>query len=134
MHSCLGRPDIERDSDLETVGMYGIGMKRAIFKMGENCVVTSQPSGEDAFKVSITKKWMDTDGDWNLPIESVRKKSTRKKATDGTKIHITQLRTEIRKQFKPTKSNFEEELKKEVSHLFAIIIEKGFTVKINSKS
>jgi hypothetical protein len=31
----MGRePDDERDSDNETIGMYGVGMKRAIFKMG----------------------------------------------------------------------------------------------------
>lgn len=49
----LGRPDVQRDSKIETVGMYGIGMKRAIFKMGKQCIVTSQPD-TGAYKVEIT--------------------------------------------------------------------------------
>lgn len=40
----------ERDSESETIGMYGIGMKRAIFKMGTNAVVRSFNS-HDRFKV-----------------------------------------------------------------------------------
>ena len=39
----LGRLDGERDADIETVGMYGNGMKRAMFKMGRHSIVTSQP-------------------------------------------------------------------------------------------
>ena len=38
----MGRePDDERDSDNETIGMYGVGMKRAIFKMGRSCYCQS---------------------------------------------------------------------------------------------
>jgi hypothetical protein len=36
-----------RDSDIITIGMYGIGMKRAIFKLGRSARVTSK-SGEDS--------------------------------------------------------------------------------------
>ncbi len=33
----MGRePDDDRDSDTETIGMYGVGMKRALFKMGDH--------------------------------------------------------------------------------------------------
>ncbi len=28
----LGRPKVDKDKDLPTIGMYGIGMKRAVFK------------------------------------------------------------------------------------------------------
>lgn len=37
----MGRPKPDLDADLPTVGMYGIGMKRAIFKMGRSAKVTS---------------------------------------------------------------------------------------------
>lgn len=38
----LGRADLDRDKDVATVGMYGIGMKRALFKMGRRSKVISQ--------------------------------------------------------------------------------------------
>src|SRR5688572_4699982 len=38
----MGRePDDSRDAESETIGMYGVGMKRAIFKIGKNAVVHS---------------------------------------------------------------------------------------------
>src|SRR5579871_3537716 len=38
----MGRPDnYHADDNLETLGMYGIGMKRAIFKMGLSADITS---------------------------------------------------------------------------------------------
>jgi hypothetical protein len=39
----MGRePNDNRDSDTETIGMYGVGMKRAIFKMGRNAIVKTR--------------------------------------------------------------------------------------------
>ena len=124
----MGRLDGERDAKLETIGMYGIGMKRAIFKMGQNCVVNSQPVGESAFDVAITAAWMKKEGPdaWTLPITDAKKRST-----DGTKIHVTRLRPEIKKQFNANKGNFEEDLCREISNLFAVIMEKGFSIKVN---
>lgn len=36
-----------------SVGVYGIGMKRAIFKMGRKCLICTK-SGQDAYEVEIT--------------------------------------------------------------------------------
>ena len=50
----MGRePDDDRDSDTETIGMYGVGMKRAIFKMGREALVRTR-YGADTFEVPIT--------------------------------------------------------------------------------
>lgn len=46
--------DEERERDDFTVGVYGIGMKRAIFKLGESIVVRSSHAGEDPFRVPIS--------------------------------------------------------------------------------
>ncbi len=46
----LGRPaDYEEETKGPTVGVYGIGMKRAIFKMGREADVTSQSAKEASF-------------------------------------------------------------------------------------
>ena len=51
----LGRSieDLERDKDIATIGIYGIGMKRALFKMGRHSKVISQHSG-DPYCVEIS--------------------------------------------------------------------------------
>lgn len=58
----MGRePDDGRDSDTETIGMYGVGMKRAIFKMGREALVRTR-FGKDTFEVPITSAWLDAKG------------------------------------------------------------------------
>lgn len=123
----LGRPDLSRDSDLKTVGMYGIGMKRAIFKMGRNAEVYSRPDG-DTYQVKIDPQWMDTDDDWQLSLEEAEA-SIR---SQGTKIYVDHLYETIQHQFDEGKSNFLNELKDEISRFYAIIIKKGFRISLNN--
>ena len=55
--------------------MYGIGMKRAIFKMvGRRCVVTSHTKKE-AFRVDIPETWFSkaNENNWHLPIKTLRR-------------------------------------------------------------
>src|SRR6266852_5395134 len=56
----LGRPKIEQS--MPTIGMYGIGMKRAIFKIGEEAAVESF-ADDGAFQVSYTRDWLNPDND-----------------------------------------------------------------------
>lgn len=125
----LGRPDLERDAKLETVGMYGIGMKRAIFKLGKSCTVTSHPN-TGPYRVDITPEWLGDDSAWELPLDDGAKPLDQ----NGTRIVVTDLHPAIQRQFDEEKSPFIDELRKEASRLYAQIIEKGFAVKINGKS
>ncbi|MEL6855788.1 MAG: ATP-binding protein, partial [Cyanobacteria bacterium J06607_13] len=60
----MGKPKgIKDDDDILTIGTYGIGMKRAIFKMGKAAEVFSETT-EDAFKVSIQPNWLASDDSW----------------------------------------------------------------------
>ena len=64
----MGRePDDERNSETETIGMYGVGMKRAIFKMGREALVRTR-YGNDTFEVPITSAWLDAKSWEPLPI------------------------------------------------------------------
>lgn len=122
----LGRPD-NRDSNIETVGMYGIGMKRAIFKMGRQCVVTSQPTKSTTYCVTISPGWFNRDNDWELPI----KKTTNRLKENGTRVEITKLLDVMKIKFNEEESNFIGDLKDRISELFALIIGKGFEVTVN---
>lgn len=124
----MGRADLNRDSNIPTVGVYGIGMKRAIFKLGKNSIIKSQTE-QGGFSVEITPAWLDSDDDWELPLNETPK--TLESA--GTEITVTQLRDGIPRLF-ADETDFERTLKSSISAYYGFIIEKGFTVKVNGES
>ncbi len=115
------------DKNVPTVGTYGIGMKRAIFKLGRACTVTSQTSTE-AFKVDISSTWFDdaSGDDWNFTLEDIPKAGT----VTGTTIEISRLLPEISSDFGPAR-DFTTRFERAVSQQFSLIIEKGFSVYVN---
>jgi len=124
----MGR-SINREPDAEdTVGTYGIGMKRAIFKIGRHCLISSQ-SETDRYEIDIPSTWFDNEDDWNLPV----KKAKKEKAEDGTTIVIGNINRGITEQFNEDSVTFTSKLIGMISQHYAIIIEKGFTVKVNGK-
>ena len=56
---------------MPTVGVYGIGMKRAIFKIGKHCLISTQ-SQRDCYEVEIKPKWITDPDDWDLLSNSNR--------------------------------------------------------------
>lgn len=124
----FGRRDKERDANLATVGVYGIGMKRAIFKLGTNCVIESK-HGKDQFTVTIDKKWIENDALWDLDLSDTAPSLNK----SGTKITVDQLHSSVQIAFDPNKAAFVEQFRKMVQRHYSYIIEKGFEIKINSK-
>jgi len=110
-----------------TVGMYGIGMKRAIFKLGTSSVVASR-TADFGFSVTITPKWMDDPDDWRLPVTDLPATDP---LTAGTRIKVDALRSDIAARFDESNDNFIEHFKSSLGSHFAIIIGKGFEVTIN---
>lgn len=125
----MGRPDANRDPELPTVGVYGIGMKRAIFKMGRSASITSQTIAGEGFEVEISSTWLDDDSEWNLPINPVDD------ALDepGTIIEVTHLKDGISRLLS-NDTDFRKDLEKSISAYYGYIIEKGFTVYLNKKA
>lgn len=122
----MGRPNNNVDHDLYTIGTYGIGMKRSIFKMGRSSEVISKTE-EDSFKVTIHPDWLTDDINWNLPFESIE--PTLK--GNGTSIKITDLHPSIITAFSSPESILHNSLVSKISHYYSYIIHKGFTVSIN---
>ena len=129
----LGRlkTDRERDKDLATIGMYGIGMKRALFKMGTHSKVISQHSG-DPYCVEIDEDWLNDDDDWELELIDKNSKS-QSLDSDGTSITVKSLHPNIAHQFDKDSHDFLTNLEKEIGSLFAPIIIKGFEVSLNEE-
>ncbi|MDY6992451.1 MAG: ATP-binding protein [Pseudomonadota bacterium] len=122
----LGRPDLELDRDIATVGMYGIGMKRALFKMGKNSFVVSKNEG-DAYEVRISQEWLTDDDNWDLTLEEVESPFD----YDGTKITVNHLRSNVMRKFDSINNTFLDGLSNRISQIFGVIIKKGFTIFLN---
>lgn len=122
----LGRPAGRQTNDDSTIGTYGIGMKRAMFKMGEHATVYTK-TNDTAYKVIIDKPWL-TEESWELPI----KVEGNELSESGTKIVVTELLPGVSAQF--IDNDFMKDLKKQISSLYAFILAKGFCVKVNGKT
>ena len=125
----LGRPSVDQDRNLPTIGMYGIGMKRAVFKLGREALVQSN-SSDGFFEVCYTKTWMKPDNeDWDLPIT---RSALKKRQKRGVTIIITDLRAEIAKQFRS--KAFANRLKEKIREHFGYLIHRGFKISVNNES
>jgi hypothetical protein len=82
----MGRPKGIKEEGYKTVGTYGIGMKRAIFKLGRQCLITTQ-NGNHRYKIDISNAWIDDEDSWQLPAKGLR--TSRKE--DGTTIVVNEL-------------------------------------------
>lgn len=126
----LGAPPGQPRPSLPMVGVYGIGMKRAIFKMGQHCIITTR-NGDDNCEVEITPEWIHNEDLWDLPARP----ATTTMKEPGTTIYISDLNPGIDDTFGESgRAAFQTELAQRVAEQYAFIIAKGFTVKINGKA
>lgn len=126
----MGNAREDKDSNLPTIGVYGIGMKRAIFKIGKHCLISTQ-SKKDCYEVEIKSEWIADQGDWDLPIKFKSPESDKK---DGTIIDINELNEGIAIRFGDrAKEEFTSELTEKIQTQYAFILDKGFEVIINDR-
>lgn len=122
----MGRPEENKNNDQGTVGIYGIGMKRAIFKMGESATINSN-SSTGSFSVKISPDWTKNQ-EWTLPLNE---KEIDKENTFGTEIRISNLHETISQKF--GESTFIGTIKDQVRHSLSFIIQKGFIIRLNGE-
>ena len=124
----MGKDPENRDSNLPTVGVYGIGMKRAIFKIGRQCLISTQ-NKENCYGVEITPEWIEQSDNWDLPVYE----SPQREKEDGTTIVIDELHHGIATRFGDEKEDFSRELIRKIETHYAFIIAKGFRVIVNGQ-
>ena len=87
---CFGHSD---DDVRGKLGAYGVGMKRALFKIGNNFHIVSR-TPKEGFEVSFKlDEWVSRPDDWKVPIAFIEGASSERKA--GTSITITELHDEV---------------------------------------
>lgn len=121
----MGRPFISNKGKAKTsVGVYGIGMKRAIFKMGNDAIVWTQ-NKNDNYVVPITPDWIKTEDLWDLNVLP----SPERMEKDGTTITIKKLNAGISERF--AAESFADSLLDKIENHYAMILRKGFAVTVN---
>lgn len=115
------------DDHLESYssGGFGIGMKRAFFKIGKSICVQSA-TADSRFKVKLdVDKWLKQE-DWTIEVESLR----RARNEIGTTISIKQLDKGIAKRFND--KEFLAKLCKMVEKQYRKEINSGLEIRINT--
>lgn len=126
----LGKPKDYKPGN-HTIGQFGIGMKRAFFKIGEHIAVDSVAVNSD-FKLNISvNEWKNRRDlkDWDFTFDNVNLKKHAIKDTK-TIIQITELKEDAKKQF--SDPQFLIDLTNEISLEHQFAINKGLRIKINS--
>src|SRR5712692_3815688 len=108
------------------LGVYGIGMKRAFFKIGRQISMASHTTDEE-FKIDISvDEWEKTD-EWDFPFTGREKKSK----TGGTDIEISMLNPTVSEQF--ASKTFKNILVEKISRAYALFLKAGLKIKVNNE-
>ena len=118
-----GAPFVER-----SVGQFGIGMKRSIFKMGRQFSVKSTTKTTKFEVEQDIDEWA-KDPEWRFLFKDVEEDIDVPRDQWGTSIHITRLHADVRACFGP--GNFEGRLREALRSRVGTSIERGLTVFLN---
>lgn len=133
----FGRPKSLTDFPKGSVGRFGVGMKRGIFKIGNYFVVETK-SGKDHFIVEEDiDLWNKPDREWDFNYTDIKMGETYKKqkpvlSSNGTFIKVEKLNDPVAQEF----SNifFERKLIDEIQRILSYSIQQGLEVIVNNNS
>lgn len=122
----FGRRSDTPDDVKGGIGLYGIGMKRAIFKIGRYAKVTSHaPDASYAVTIDV-ETWKSDATNWDFEFDYVEAEGVY-----GTEIEIKKLTQEVADAFQDTV--FINELIKTISRDYAFLLDKGLQVSVNGQ-
>jgi hypothetical protein len=114
-----------------TIGFYGIGLKRALFKIGKD-ITFETDDGRHYNRLDINvDNWVADRENWDLPLHPSSGKSKLKSGTKPfTKIRIVNLSDEAKETFTPT---FVSNLKETISIYYTRIIQNQINFHVNGQ-
>jgi histidine kinase/DNA gyrase B/HSP90-like ATPase len=116
------------------LGAYGIGLKRALFKIGNDFLIESH-SERDGFSAHLpdVRKWSEVDktlDDWKIPIKPAPAAASRRNA--GTTITIRDLRDEVKMRIGD--GSLGGRLQALISKTYALFLDRHVRVLLNSQT
>lgn len=138
----FGRPD-DAPATEGSIGRFGVGMKRALFKIG-NVFEVEAKTTSDHFQIDVkVKEWKKkktrikneddeelTVEDWNFNYNDITPQ-TSNLTENGTFIKVTELNDEVSTFFK--EDSFLNNLKSDIERLLNFSIEKGLKITLNGE-
>ena len=116
----------------ESLGVYGIGLKRALFKLGNHFAMSSQ-TRKNGFRCELdVAEWVKKDespDDWTIPI--VEQRAASSPASAGTKILVDRLHDEVKMRIKS--GTVESSLCKSISTTFSFFLERYVRIFVNGQ-
>jgi hypothetical protein len=124
----FGRPSGVKPPDFAT-GQFGIGLKRALFKLGYHFTVSSS-TATSSFTMDVdVRKWVDEPGDWKFDLENVRKGVKISPSRIGTRIEVDSLHPTIAADL--TEGETLSQLRTEMRQRHMLSLDRGLVIKIN---
>lgn len=124
----FGRP-IDAKQTPNSIGQFGVGMKRTFFKLGEVFNVDSTTTDSN-FKINVDVERWKTERDWHFYFDEMNENQVDINLAEiGTKIEITKLHESVSRNF--GLENFLSELKQELRTAHSVAIDKGLSITFN---
>lgn len=127
----FGRPRSVQQLDF-SIGQFGIGMKRSLFKMGESFTISSKTINNSFLLDIDVKKWtMEESKDWQFQFKNFKEDENRKESDTGTEIKVKSLYPDISNSF--TDGSFFSDLKQQIEFQNLHNINKGILITLNGE-
>lgn len=120
----FGRPPGKDVETKHSIGFYGIGMKRAVFKIGNNILIHSSTSTE-AFVAQIMVEDWAKKGKWDFELDIYEEQFP----PMGTTIEIEEIYSPVASDF--GNPSFISELMDTIARDYMFILSKGFEIRVN---
>ena len=129
----FGRPKTVESKDTETTGIFGIGMKRALFKIGNVFSIHSTTKTSE-FQLDLNvKDWLNKDdNDWDFHFSAYEDKMNNSDEKIGTRIEVTDLYYEIAAEL--SSAEFEQEVIEHIQRRVGLDIAFGIVIIVNDKT
>lgn len=114
--------------DNPTLGMYGIGLKRSVFKMGDDITLETHDGHDYSLMKLSVPVWQQDDQPWDIPFETENSILTGS-ATPYTKITVTDLHKDISSQF--SSAVFINDLLEKIKKTYCLIIKESIDLTLN---
>lgn len=109
------------------LGVYGIGMKRAFFKVGRDISITSHTTDEE-WKIDFNvDDWKKKD-EWEFPFTYARKK---KSDSGGTVVKVSNLYPTVSEQF--DSKTLRKNLVEKISRVYPLFLKAGLKIKVKDE-
>jgi hypothetical protein len=113
---------------LGQLGVYGIGLKRAIFKIGNDITIESR-TRDDGFNMHIAVPEWSRNPSWKLPLEVTE--GTGEVEAAGTSITVRSFREEVAARFRS--GTFEARLTEMIGRTYCLFLNRYVAIALNGR-